>query len=90
MGICLCAPACGYMLVCTCVWVYAYVHLCVGICLCAPVSGYVPVYEYMGAHGRQKRASDLLELELQLVVSQLMWVLNTECWSSAKASTAKH
>lgn len=34
-----------------------------------------------GAHRDQKRAPDLLELELQLVVSLLLWVLRIELGS---------
>lgn len=34
-----------------------------------------------GAHRDQKRASDLLEMELQLVVSLLLWVLRIELGS---------
>jgi len=39
-----------------------------------------------GAHKGQKRASDLLELELQVVVGCLMWVLGTELRSFARAA----
>ena len=36
----------------------------------------------------QKRASEPLELELQMVVSFLMWVLGTELKSSGQAGSA--
>ena len=38
------------------------------------------------AQGDQKRASDPLELELEVVVSPLMWVLGTELGSSARTA----
>lgn len=33
----------------------------------------------MGAHGSQERILDLLELELEVVVTCLVWVLGTKC-----------
>ena len=39
-----------------------------------------------GALGGQKRASELLEVELIMVVSCLMWVLGTTPGSPAKAT----
>lgn len=44
---------------------------------------YVSVYTTY-AHRGQKRIPDLLELELAVIVSHLMWVLRTECRSSRK------
>lgn len=38
------------------------------------------------AHRSQMRASDPLELELEVVVSPLMWVLGTELGSSARTA----
>lgn len=43
---------------------------------------------HAGACGGQKRSLDPLELELQMVVSHLMWVLQTEPRSSAEAASA--
>ena len=40
----------------------------------------------VGAHGDQKRVLDPLELEFQVVVSCLMWVLGTKPRSSARAA----
>ena len=58
-----------------CVWMY--------VCVCVFVSA--------SAHGVEKKALDPLELELQTLVSSLMWVLGTKLWSSAKAfRTLKH
>ena len=39
-----------------------------------------------GALGGQKRASELLEVELVMVVSCLMWVLGTKLKSSTRAA----
>jgi hypothetical protein len=40
-------------------------------------------------HSTQRtEASDLLELELQMVVSRLIWVLRMELWSSGIAVSA--
>lgn len=39
----------------------------------------------IGAHRGQKMVSDVLELELQIVVSCLDWMLGTELGSSSKA-----
>ena len=51
--------------------------ICVCVCVCV-----------CGVHGGQKRVSDPLELELQVVVSRLMWVLVTELRSSTRAARA--
>lgn len=48
---------------------------------------YVPELSVPGACRNQKRASDLLELELQVVMSRLIWVLGTKLQSSGKAVT---
>jgi hypothetical protein len=39
------------------------------------------------ASGDQKRKLDHLELELEVVVSCLRWVLRTELWSSERAAS---
>lgn len=39
-----------------------------------------------GTHGSQKMVSDLLELELQTVVSHLTWMLKPELRYSGKAA----
>lgn len=36
------------------------------------------VHMSAGIHGGQKKVSDLLELELQVIVRHLTWVLGTE------------
>ena len=41
-----------------------------------------------GAHGSQKRALDLLELALEVVVSHPTWVLGTRPRGSARAASA--
>lgn len=44
-----------------------------------------------GTHGSQKRISEPLKLELQVIVNYLMWVLGTKLISSARApSTLNH
>ena len=77
---CICALVCGYMLVFTCVWVYACVHLRVGICLCAPVCGYMLmctcVWVYVCVH-----------LWVGMCLCMSIWVLMEDrkghliCWS---------
>lgn len=42
------------------------------------------IYERRGLRG-QKTASDLLELEMQALVSLLLWMLRTELGASARA-----
>lgn len=39
------------------------------------------------AHGGQKRAVDPFELELQVVISQLTWVLRTGLWYSERTAS---
>lgn len=51
--------------------------------MCLSVCGYV--HTSSGAYGVQKGAPDTLDLELQVVVSWLVWVLGTEPPSSARA-----
>ena len=51
---------------------YSCVYFCLSICVLHECSG----------HGRQKSIVDSLELELQVVVSCLMWVLGTKPGSS--------
>lgn len=45
-------------------------------------------YVYAGGHGGQKKALNLLELELQVVMSCLTWELGTKLWSSATSVSA--
>jgi hypothetical protein len=40
----------------------------------------------LGAHGVQKRASDPLDVELQVVVSHPVWMLGSELRSPAQAA----
>ena len=47
--------------------------------MCWLVCGFVSVS--VGAHGSQKKVSDPLELELQVVVSCLIWVLEIKVGS---------
>lgn len=51
------------------------VYECVSVCRCVCVGA--------GAHGGQQGATDPLELELQVFMSCLMWVIGTELGSSA-------
>ena len=44
------------------------------------------VYAYRVTLGGQKRPSDPLELELQVAVSHLVWVLGTKLGSSVRAA----
>lgn len=68
---------------------FILIYLCGGGCVSVFV--YMRVYRchmHTGAQRSQKRASDSLELELQVVVSTPMaptWVLETEPNSSGKA-----
>jgi hypothetical protein len=59
-------------------------HMCV--CVCVYVGTHAHVH--LGLHIGWKRASDLLELELQAVVNCLEWVLGTECRSSPRVVNA--
>ena len=62
------------------VWFYDFIfnYVYVYLCLCV---GYV--HMSAGTCGDQKRASGHLELELQVVLSHLTWVLGNELWCSA-------
>lgn len=44
------------------------------------------MYAYRVTLGGQKRPSDPLELELQVAVSHLVWVLGTKLGSSVRAA----
>lgn len=44
-------------------------------------------YMYAGTHVGQRRMPDPLELELQVVVSLLMWVLGVKLESSERAAS---
>ena len=57
--------------------IYIHFKLCT-LGRCASVS----------AHSSQKRASDPRELEIQEVLSQLMWVIKTKLLSSARTRSA--
>ena len=71
--------------------VCVYVFLCVCVCVCVCMCACVHVYIGADTHRALKRAPDSLELELQVVVSHLMWVLGMESRSSARATHAlKH
>lgn len=52
---------------------YFIVYLCTCTCVWQVAAG---------AHGTWKRASSPPELDLQMVVSSLSWVLRTELWST--------
>lgn len=43
---------------------------------------------HTGACRAWKRVSELLELELQVIVSLLVWVLDTKLWFSEEAGQA--
>ena len=62
--------------------------MCVFMCSCVCVCMCACVHVYIGAdaHRALKRAPDSLELELQVVVSHLMWMLGMESGSSARAT----
>lgn len=47
---------------------------------------YICIPHAYSAHGGQKRALDILELESQVVGSCLIWVLGTELRSLSRAS----
>lgn len=61
------------------------------MCVCTVLCCRCP-YNYVndcGYNGGQKRASDILKLELQVVVSQLIWMLGTELrWCTIFPATA--
>ena len=71
---------------------YMYVCLLVCICvlLCVHTCACLPVYaqQMCTALGGQKRVLDILELQLQVVVSHLMWVLETKLRSSTRTINA--
>lgn len=47
---------------------------------------YTYVYIYAGAPGSQKKVSDPSELEMQVALSYMTWVLGTKLRSSARAT----
>jgi hypothetical protein len=49
------------------------------------VCGWVYVHVSVGAQGAQQRASHSLELELQVVVCHLVWILGSKLVSSTRA-----
>ena len=55
------------------------------VCVCGHTCRFV--HMSTSAHKDQKRTSAPLELEYQQVVGYPMWMLATELWSSAKASS---
>ena len=57
-------------------------HTCVCVCVC------VCVQTRVDDQGVQKRASEVLELELKAVVIALILMLKTKIWSSARATKA--
>lgn len=59
-----------------------YFKLCVDVC----VGMWVYVHVSTGGNRVQNKDVRSLELELQEVVSRLVWVLETELWSTAKSS----
>ena len=83
--------ACARVCACTHTHTHTHTHVCrhaqLSIC-CVPCV-------FIGGNGVQRRASDSLELELQAVLSCLMWVLGTKlksfawvvcvlsCWTSS-------
>lgn len=56
------------------------------MCLCAYLCENIRLL-HVDAHEGQKK-SDYLMLELQMVVSHLMWVLGTEFWASGTATSS--
>ena len=54
---------------------FIYVYICLGKCL----------HVNMGAQRGQKKASDTLKLELQIVVNCVTWVLDTKLKSCGRA-----
>lgn len=58
---------------------YVYVYMCVCLLVCAPC--------ICLAHRIQIMATDLLELELQAIVRQLVWVLGTIPGSSTRLTS---
>jgi hypothetical protein len=59
--------------------------MCVCVCVCVPDCLYAHVY--IQCLHRPDRASDFLELELEEVVSHLMYILGTQCGSYARAAS---
>lgn len=53
------------------------------MCVC------VFAYVHVGAHRSEKKVLGPLELELQVALSYVLWVLRTELGSSARASHLK-
>jgi hypothetical protein len=57
--------------------------MCLGVCVNV-------CHMYMGNHGGRKGTLDPLKLELQTVVSYLVWVLETELQSSGEPANARN
>lgn len=55
--------------------------MCRGVC----VFMFMSMYTYVGV---EAKGVNSLDLELQIVVSCLLWVLGLELWSSRRAATA--
>lgn len=58
------------------VFIFMYVFRCVSV-----------HHAHAGTHVVQKKESDLLELELQVIVDHLTWVLGTKRRSTARVTT---
>lgn len=63
------------------VWFLFFFDLFLFLCVC------VCVYKYLN---RPEEVSDLLELELEVVLSCLTWVLRTQLTSSGRTVSIKH
>ena len=66
----------GFIIKKTLLFIFLYVYVCVS------VYGYM--YICVGSQGSQKRALAPLKLEVQAIVSHLVWMLRTELGFSAR------
>lgn len=64
--------------------------MCLGVCGCARTPLLVCALCMCSAHSSQNIATDLLELELQVIARQLVWVLGTVPGSSTRLASVDH
>lgn len=67
--VCMCGTLCVFVSLCLCVclYVHLYLHTCGVSCVRCMLGVSVSVRKHAGSHSNQKRLSDALEVELQLL-----------------------
>jgi hypothetical protein len=73
--VCMCMYVCGVYVCVVCVFVCVYVYVCLYVCVCLCASAWQDVYMHADAHGGQRECGGTQKLQLQAVVSLLMWML---------------